>query len=388
MTAWDDQWQVVNSYTSGGWSWENIRDIFLYSYEGQYSPINQILYVFIYELAGYNPIFFHGASLLFHLLNVVLVFIITRHLLEKKSYKIASLLSFFVSLIFCIHPLQTESVAWMSASKILLFSFFYLLATFFWILYIERQSRICYFLTFLLFFFSYGCKEQAVILPIWLWMVSYIYCGKIPDKKLLVKLSPFLLVAVVMGLFFLLETKTISILDYDERKGYTFLQRVIFSFYSVTEYICKFLIPYKLQYKYFYPMSIGESLPIWLIFYPALVMVTIVCLWKYICKPQIKIGLAIFLVHIVFVLHMVPIGRNHIVADRYMYLSIIGLAWIISYYGWWFYNKIERRILKCSIVFIISAYLFMLSVLTFQQTQCWRTTDVLKSQIESYLKEQ
>lgn len=388
MTAWDDQWQVVNSYTSGGWSWENIRDIFLYSYEGQYSPINQILYVFIYELVGYNPIFFHGASLLFHLLNVVLVFIITRHLLEKKSYKIASLLSFFVSLIFCIHPLQTESVAWMSASKILLFSFFYLLATFFWILYMERQRRICYFLTFLLFFFSYGCKEQAVILPIWLWMVSYIYCGKIPDKKLLVKLSPFLLVAVVMGLFFLLETKTISILDYDERKGYTFLQRVIFSFYSVTEYICKFLIPYKLQYKYFYPMSIGESLPIWLIFYPALVMVTIVCLWKYICKPQIKIGLAIFLVHIVFVLHMVPIGRNHIVADRYMYLSIIGLAWIISYYGWWFYNKIERRRLKCSIVFIISAYLFMLSVLTFQQTQCWRTTDVLKSQIESYLKEQ
>lgn len=387
MTAWDDQWQVVNSYTSGGWNWENVRNIFSYSYEGQYSPINQILYVFIYELAGYNPIFFHGASLLFHLLNVVLVFIITRHLLEKKSYKIASLLSFFVSLIFCIHPLQTESVAWMSASKILLFSFFYLLATFFWILYMERQSRICYFLTFLLFFFSYGCKEQAVILPIWLWMVSYIYCGKIPDKKLLVKLSPFLLVAVVMGLFFLLETKTISILDYDERKGYTSLQRVIFSFYSVTEYISKFLIPYKLQYKYFYPMPIGESLPIWLIFYPGLVIVAIVCLWKYICKPQIKIGLAIFLVHIVFVLHIVPIGRNHIVADRYMYLSIIGLAWIISYYGWWFYNKIERRGLKCFIGLLITVYLFILSVLTFKQTQYWRTTDALKNQVESPLKE-
>ena len=81
LYAWDDQWVVMNQYTTGGWSLSNIFHIFIDFYHGQYAPFNEISYLILYSFFGYDPLHFHLASLLYHIANTVLVFVFIRKLL-------------------------------------------------------------------------------------------------------------------------------------------------------------------------------------------------------------------------------------------------------------------------------------------------------------------
>lgn len=130
MYKWDDQWQVLNDYTYI-WSWETFVAIFTDFFHGQYSPINQLMYTLLYQLFGVTPIPFHLASLLLHIVNVLLIFGLIRSIIAfrmPEQKPLAEQVAFCTTLLFAIHPLQVEAVAWISASKILACSLFYLLA--------------------------------------------------------------------------------------------------------------------------------------------------------------------------------------------------------------------------------------------------------------------
>lgn len=130
MYKWDDQWQVLNDYTYI-WSWQSVSTLFSSFYYGQYSPINQLMYTLLYQLFGVTPIPFHLASLLLHTVNVLLVFGLIRSIIAfrmPEQKPLAEQVAFCTTLLFAIHPLQVEAVAWISASKILVCSLFYLLA--------------------------------------------------------------------------------------------------------------------------------------------------------------------------------------------------------------------------------------------------------------------
>lgn len=380
MTGWDDQWQVVNSYTSGGWSWKSLSDIFCRSYHGQYSPLNQILYICIYSIAEYNPAYYHAASLFLHIVNVWLVYLLVRHVAASVTEWTAARIcwtAFGVALIFGVHPLQVESVAWMSASKILLSSLFYLLATYTFIFYIERGKAIYYVLTVFLFVCSYCSKEQVVVFPLWLLLLMYIYGKDLKSRNVWGILVPFFALAVFMGLVFALGTRSTSILEETDPRNYTWWQRLVFSCYALVEYVCKFFIPYKLQYKYFYPMQPGEPLPAWLLMYPVLVTIPLICFWRQIRQKPILISLLFFAIHILLVLHVLPIGRQHIVADRYMYLSITGLSLLTVILISQLQISAKWRpfmcLLGCGII-VFCMYL------TFDYTKLWRTTSDINNQ--------
>ena len=133
LDYWDDQWVVMNHYTEGGFNLQNIWSILTEFYHGQYAPFNEFLYLFLYTTFGYNPFVFHLASLVIHVINSCLVFILLKKILvlnaRLQSAKVIHLISFITALIFCIHPFNVESVAWMSASKIIVYALFYFLAT-------------------------------------------------------------------------------------------------------------------------------------------------------------------------------------------------------------------------------------------------------------------
>lgn len=381
MTGWDDQWQVVNSYTSGGWNWKNLSDIFCRSYHGQYSPLNQILYICIYSIAEYNPAYYHAASLFLHIVNVWLVYLLVRHVAASVTEWTAARIcwtAFGVALIFGVHPLQVESVAWMSASKILLSSLFYLLATYAFIFYIERGKAIYYVLTVFLFVCSYCSKEQVVVFPLWLLLLMYIYGKDLKSRNVWGILVPFFALAVFMGLVFALGTRSTSILEETDPRNYTWWQRLVFSCYALVEYVCKFFIPYKLQYKYFYPMQPGEPLPAWLLMYPALIAMTIACLWEQLRQKSMLVGLLLFLIHILLVLHILPIGRYHIVADRYMYLSTIGLSLFTFAIC---HQFCIRPILKHAIYACYALVMLFFLYASFHYTQKWRTTNDIQHEI-------
>ena len=83
---WDDQWVVMNRYTIGGFSFQNIWAVLSEFYHGQYAPVNQLFYVTLHAFFGYNPLFFHAASLLVHIANVLLIYLFIRILLTRTKY--------------------------------------------------------------------------------------------------------------------------------------------------------------------------------------------------------------------------------------------------------------------------------------------------------------
>ena len=158
---WDDQWQVMNHYTEGGINFSNLWAIFTEFHGVQYSSVNETIYLFIYLIFGYKPMLFHLTSLLIHVGCVCLAYIIIIRIFNQTKYQTninASAIAFATALLFSIHTMNVESVAWISASKIVVFTFFYLLASYTYLIYLDRKKIGFYILTIFFFVLSFGGK--------------------------------------------------------------------------------------------------------------------------------------------------------------------------------------------------------------------------------------
>ena len=129
---WDDSWTLLENPFVKDVSIESMVYHFKNFYSGQYSPVNTIFYIITYKIFGFEPTAYHAMSLLVHTASVLLLYRLMCSIISlvKHHYSTDRVksFSFFVSLIFAIHPLQVEPIAWVSASKVILYAFFTLLA--------------------------------------------------------------------------------------------------------------------------------------------------------------------------------------------------------------------------------------------------------------------
>jgi hypothetical protein len=157
QTNWDDNWMVMNHYTENGFTWYNIKAVFTEFHVAQYGPINEVIYMTIYAAFGYNPMVYHLYPLLLHIINSCLVLLLIRRLIGNRTdITTARLVSFVTALLFAIHPMQVESVAWISASKIPLYTLFALLAMLTYIQYSCTGKAGYYIAAFRLFLWQQG----------------------------------------------------------------------------------------------------------------------------------------------------------------------------------------------------------------------------------------
>lgn len=382
MTGWDDQWQVTNHFTSGGFTWNALRSIFTEAFETQYSPLNQCLYTLLYTLGGYNPMLFHAASLLIHIANCCLVYHLLNTLLNdstRLSQRQKAPITFFTTLLFAIHPLQVEAVAWVSASKILLNTLFYLLATQAFIRFLHDKKPQHYALTLLFFVCSYGCKEQALIFPVWATVLSLFYGHKPWSPWVLKSLVPFYLISLLFGLIFIYGISSAQ--NAEPLPAYTVTQRLVFFCYSLVEYITKWYVPCNLLYLYPFPMQPSEALPVWLLTYPLILTVAVLAFWRIFRYRVVTTGFSFFLIHLLPVLHIIPIGRSAIVADRYIYLASVGLSFIAVYYLVNHYQK-QTASIRQYILPVVALLFCALGTYTFLRTQVWHDTESLRRKMK------
>jgi len=349
---WDDQWVVMNAYTESGFNGHNLWAIFTQYYHGQYAPLNESLYLILYTTFGYEPFWFHLASLLLHTANVLLVYFCIFRLLELSRKIIVEhrqLVAFFTALIFAVHPFNVESVAWMSASKVLVYSFFYLLATYTFLNYCRfddfKTKWYYYFLTLFLFIFSFLGKEQAVSFPLWMLLIYWLTGAGFKNIILWFSVAPFLLLSASFGIITILsQTGGSSLFD---QSGYPIWQRMIYACYTFTEYFLKSVFPFKLSYLYPFPSVVGEPLPQWLLLYPALHTVLLLAFGKPIVRHKIWLFCLLFFgVHIAVTLHVVSLSRFTVVADRYVYMASIGACLLLAYYAVRFIKEWQEGIEK------------------------------------------
>lgn len=378
LDFWDDQWVVMNTYTEQGFVVENMWSVLTDFYHGQYAPFNEYLYLSLFNIAGYNPFVFHLASMLLHALNVCLVFIMLKQILTL-SHRIDSNrinpITFLTALLFAIHPFNVESVAWMSASKVLVYALFYLLATYTFLLYLKNSRFIFYVLTLFLFLFSFFGKEQAVAFPVWLSFILLFH----NKQKMWRLLVPFFILSFWFGITTMVSQGVNGEGVLTENVTYPFGQRLVYACYSFFEYLFKSAFPVKLSYLYPFPTTVGESLPIWLSVYPMLLIVLIMAFRKLLCEWPIALGLGVFLIHIIIALHIIPLSRYAVVADRYAYISTIGVCFIISYYT----IKYLNNKFVCA---ICVTYIMYMGICSNQRTYVWHDTDTLKEELRGLLR--
>ena len=182
-----------------------------------------------------------------------------------------------ITILFAVHPMNTEAVDWISARSTLLFSFFYLLALIFWLKSPpltppERRGNLN-FLSFgkvrigiSLFFFLLSClsKSMAVTLPLILILIDYYkgnYQLSIINYQFFKKYLPFFVLSIIFGL---VATNTKSMIA---ATNFSFFDRIFLASYGVIFYLFKLFVPINLCVSHLYPSKQNGLFP--LIYYLA-----------------------------------------------------------------------------------------------------------------------
>ncbi|WP_106831231.1 glycosyltransferase family 39 protein [Parabacteroides pacaensis] len=376
---WDDQWVVMNTYTTEGLTLHNLIHTFTDFYHGQYAPLNELNYIIIYSCWGYNPLPFHIANIIWHSINILLSFLFFYKLLKKllpsNNY---FLIAFFTVLLWGIHPLTVESVAWISASKVLIYTCFYLIASLIYLEYLEKKKIIYYLLSFIFFSFSFLGKEQAVVFPLFLLLLDWINNRNLKTKEIWLEKTPFFICALFFGLITILSQG-----NGGNAPIYPIGQRLVLGCYTLFEYIIKCIIPIKLLYIYPFPIQVGEILPLRFYLYPVILLILGYCIFILGKRKILIFSFLFFLIHIVVALHIIPISRFAIVADRYVYLSCLSITFLFAFYGIKIWNKTKFRTLY---LIICAIYFLYLATYTNYYSRQWKSTTSLKKEMRELLK--
>ncbi|NTW33679.1 MAG: glycosyltransferase family 39 protein [Bacteroidetes bacterium] len=159
--AWDDEIYIMRNPFLRDFSINGIKVIFTSFYFSNFHPITTLTYFLEYKCFGINPFPYHLVNILLHLLNTWLVFKLVEQLSNKK------ITALVVSLLFAVHPMHVESVAWISERKDILYSLFYFLSLLSYLRYVKHGFSVKHYIWTLLFFIaSLLSKSAAVTLPV------------------------------------------------------------------------------------------------------------------------------------------------------------------------------------------------------------------------------
>ncbi|MFH1413918.1 MAG: hypothetical protein ABIG56_03640, partial [Candidatus Omnitrophota bacterium] len=149
----DDTPVIVNN--------ERIHDLKVYfsKYFGlRINILNELIWVFIWHLAGPNPFYYHLFNVLVHVLCVIALFILCNLLFRNST------LSFLTSLIFALHPIHTEAISWISGGHYAFSSLFYIIAIIFYIR--AEKSALNFILSIATFILCLLTGNAVATLPI------------------------------------------------------------------------------------------------------------------------------------------------------------------------------------------------------------------------------
>jgi tetratricopeptide (TPR) repeat protein len=341
---------------------------------GNYHPITMFIYGIEYSNFELNPTPYHVVSLLMHVLNTLLVMWFVWLLLKQKNTAIIT------ALLFAIHPMHVESVAWVAELKDVMYTFFLLAALCTYLMYIKsiKKKQLFYLATIILFVLATLSKAMAVCLPPLLILIDYFINRKI-DKKSIIEKLPFFIIAVIFGLVAIDAQKAFNALD--DIVYYNFFDRILFSSYGVLLYLWKAFVPTGLTCYYNYPIKENGIFPIVFYISPVIFSIAVFTLYKYkeIAKDLI-FGLGFFIISIALVLQILPVG-GAIIAERYTYIPYIGVFLIIAQFINKVYNdelpkiKSYRKIILWAFVLLIGIY----SVTAQKRTMVWKDSVTLWS---------
>lgn len=313
-TNWDDPFYVYeNPMVQNG----DFQGIFTSATNYNYNPLPVAMFAVEWKLVQEEPWLYHLNNPWMHLLCTGLVFGLMRLLGLRPIW------AAFAALMFGIHPLRVESVAWVTERKDVMFGTFFVGALIVYIRFLESKNWLLYGLCLVLFVLALFSKIQAVSLPLSLLAIDALRARKL-DLRLFVEKVPFFIGSLIIGwvgLHFLQPAEGM-----DTELVFTGFERVALGMTAFCTYLIKAILPFETSPLYPYPEKVG--IVHYLSIAGALAAVAMILLtWRR--RRAIAFGMLFFVVNIGFVLQVVGVGSAYM-ADRFAYIPYLGLFFVVS----------------------------------------------------------
>jgi tetratricopeptide (TPR) repeat protein len=369
---WDDDRNLYENDLVLNLNWENTKALFSTTVIGNYNPLSNLALGIQHQLFEGSDNYhraFHVTNILLHLLCVFLVFQL------GKTLKMSVFATTTLALLFALHPMRVESVAWVTEIKDVLYGAFFLGGL---LLYAKRRAsgkRGFSPAVFLLFLIGLFAKIQMVSFPLALMCIDYLMGEKSFIKSGL-KHWPYFVGSLIFGAYGIYALGSDGSLE--TNNTFNLFERFFIGAYSWCVYIVKSIIPYRLSPLYPYP----AQLSIWhyLSALPFLASFGLI-FWFYKQKKAILFfGSAFFLVNIIFLLQILGAGQGYL-ADRFTYIPYFGLFFIYAHY----LDKARTHPkYGKGVIPILAIALLGYAGLTYAQNKVWKNSETLWTHVLKY----
>ncbi|MBM3205353.1 tetratricopeptide repeat protein [Candidatus Shapirobacteria bacterium] len=343
---------------------KNIDNFYSYVLVTPLNFIRNALFFFVHKLFGLNPLFYRLVNVFFHLGSVFLVYIILSLLSN-------SFLALLTAGIFAVHPIEIESVTWITGGPHSQYSFFLLLAFLLYILAKYRPKPIkLYVFSSLSFALALTTTEKSLILPFIILSFELAFGSLKQNWR---KLIPYFSLMTIM-VFYIFSLgalfSRLSALEtqYYQRTGSLnnpFLQIPV----ALISYIRLIIWPDKLT-LYHSEMTFPQGV------YALMVFLTLVLFalifWTYKKNRQIFFWLSFFVIALLPML--TPFRIGWVVAERYVYLGSIGIIFLIALAIYQIGKYAQKRIIS---LIIFAVLILAFSTRTVLRNFDWKSQDTL-----------
>ena len=384
FTNWDDAPYITNNRFLD-LTKQNIRHSFILGeHHGMYVPITALSHSIVHYFSGMRPFLYHLVNVLIHLVNISLVFFLIQILF--KNFRI----TLIITLLFAIHPMQAESVAYVAGRRDILYSTFFLIALIFYLKYIMTYQVKNFIVVIIFFMLSLLSKGQAVIFPFVLILIDWFYSRKLFTLKIIIEKIPFFLLSLLLGLKLIHTANTSSWGPGLSIEVFSWTNQVLFAAYGFIKYCILLVAPFNLSIIHPYPdLSNGIPFYYWLCLIPVIgVFILLVRKIKAsdAISKMIVFGLLFFIINIILVLQLIP-NSYSIINEHYVYLASIGFFILPAA----LFEKISKKGTSKNIfIAVFSVYVLILSINTFNRCKVFNDsisvwTDVLNKYDNSYI---
>jgi len=358
----DPQYVTKNDWVKAGITWDGIRWAFTQYDASNWHPLTWLSHMLDCEIYGMNASGHHFTSLILHIANSILLYVFFFQV-TRAPYK-----SLALGLLFALHPLHVESVAWISERKDVLSTFFGLLCILAYTLYLQDFEKKYYGFMFLSLCLSLMCKSMLATMPILLiildiWPLQRYDGNRFKDKWLLfIPVIP----SCLNTYFAQLEGQSIN-----SFAAISFTERILNAIISMATYIFKTIWPHNLSFLYPYPEQISVWMAIFCLVMLLFFLITGILIFSH--SPYFLTGILWFFVALMPVVGIIQIGTQSM-ADRYTYIPHIGLFWAII---WTFSSFFKTKKFNYILYAVFCLVLFGMACKTYHQTQFWKKGELL-----------
>lgn len=326
---WDDGAYVIGNYRIQQWGWDTMVDYFRMQPQlgpmpnSQYTPLVEVSYAIEHRLAGLDPKVYHTTNLVLHLLTTLLLAWAVRELWGRRGRGAVESwgVGLLSALLFGLHPLHVESVAWVTERKDMLSGLFFVLSMG---LYLHGKGRSAWWSagSVIAMFLGVLSKQVAVTVPACLVLCDWLEEGRFTVRQVLAKWAWWFVAA--FGVWAALYSHTLGG-GFTGGTPFHLVENVLVAGRGVAQYVWTYVWPFALSTLY--------TLPEWaeipkLAFTLCALGTALATVGAWMLRkraPELFFGWMFFLVALAPSSRLVPVGIRFLSADRFFYVPGIGL---------------------------------------------------------------